>query len=180
MSADEVLTLARAAGIQVRIDGDALALEAPAPPPAEVINLLTRYKADIVNLLRLGNEGWSGEDWREFFEGRARIAELNGALPRDQAEARALSCCVGEWLHHNPVRSPRGRCDLCGQAKGILLPYLTGYSVIDPGHTWLHQECSPAWHRAHRAKALSALVSMGISIPPRFAADFGKKVAHDK
>ena len=67
MSATEALTQARAAGIRVRIDGNDLALEASAPPPAEVLNLLARHKADIVTLLRPGNDGWSGEDWREFF-----------------------------------------------------------------------------------------------------------------
>jgi hypothetical protein len=174
MSAAEALSQARAAGIQVRIDGEALVLDASAPPPAEVLNLLARHKADIVNLLRPGNDGWSGEDWREFFEERAGIAEFDGGLPRDQAEARAFSCCVGEWLHGNPVRSPSARCDRCGQSKGMLLPYLTGYSTKAPGHTWLHQECSRAWHQAHRAKAVSALVAMGISIPAKFADDFGK------
>ena len=174
MSAAEALTQARAVGIQVRIDGEALVLEASAPPPADVLDLLARHKADILTLLRLGNDGWSGEAWREFFEERAGVAEFDGGLPRDQAEARAFSRCVGEWLQRNPVRSPSGRCDLCGQSKGMLLPYLTGYSVKAPGHTWLHQECSPAWHQERRAKAVAALVAMGISIPAKFADDFGK------
>ena len=174
MSAAEALTQARAAGIQVRIDGEALVLDASAPPPAEVLDLLARHKADIVTLLRPGNDGWSGEDWREFLEERSGIAEFDGGLPRDQAEAQAFSYCVCEWLHRNPVRSPSGRCDHCGQSKGMLLPYLTGYSTKDPGHTWLHQECSRAWHQAHRAKAVSALVAMGISVPVKFADDFGK------
>jgi len=174
MSAVVALTQARAAGIQVGIDGDALVLEASAPPPAGVLDLLARHKADILTLLRPGNDGWSGEDWWEFFDERAGIAEFDGGLPRDQAEARAFSCCVGEWLHRNPVRSPSGRCDLCGQSKGMLLPYLTGYSVKDPGHTWLHQECSPAWHQERRAKAVAALVASGITIPAKFPNDFGK------
>ncbi len=173
MSAADALTQARAAGIRVGIDGDHLALEASAPPPGELLDLLALYKADILTLLRLGSESWSGEDWREFFEERAGIAEFDGGLPRDQAEARAFSCCVGEWLYRNPVRSPSGRCDRCGQSKGMLLPYLTGYSSSDPGHTWLHQECSPAWHHARKAKAVSALVEMGISVPVRLTDDFG-------
>ncbi len=108
MSAVVALTQARAAGIQVGIDGEALVLEASAPPPAGVLDLLARHKADILTLLRPGDDGWSGEDWREFFDERAGIAEFDGGLPRDQAEARAFSCCVGEWLHRNPVRSPVG------------------------------------------------------------------------
>jgi hypothetical protein len=99
MSAAEALTQARAAGIRVGIDGDQLALEASAPPPGEVLDLLAQYKADILTLLRLGCGGWTGEDWREFFEERAGIAEFDGGLSRDQAEAQAFSCCVGKWLH---------------------------------------------------------------------------------
>jgi len=173
MSAAEALKQARAAGIRLGIDGDDLALEAFAPPPAEVLDLLARHKADIMTLLRPGNDGWSGEDWRAFFEERAGIAEFDSGLPRDQAEARAFSCCVGEWLHRNPVSSRPGDCDQCGMSDGMLLAYLTGYSRDSPGHTWLHQECSLAWHHARRVKAVSALVAMGM-VPAQFAKDFGK------
>ena len=174
MSAANVVMEARAIGINLRVEGGDLVLDAVAPPSPDMLELLSRHKSAIVLWLRPGPDGLSGEDWREFFEERAGIAEFDGGLPREQAEARAFSCCVGEWLHRNPARSPSGRCDLCGQSKGMLLPYLTGYSTKDPGHTWLHQECSRAWHQAHRAKAVSALVAMGISIPAKFADDFGK------
>jgi len=172
MSAVDALTRARSAGIQVGLDGDDLVLEASAPPPAEVLDLVARYKADIVTLLRPGNDGWSGEDWREFFEERAGIKEFDGRLSRDRAEARAFSCCVGEWLHRNPARSPSGRCHHCGQTAGMLFPYFTGCSTKDPGHTWLNQECSRAWHKARRAKAVSALVAIGINKPLMFVDDF--------
>jgi hypothetical protein len=105
MNAAEVLTLARATGIEIGIDGDDLALEAAAPPPALLLDLLARHKAEIVTLLRLGNE-WSGELWREFFQERAGIAEFDGGLLRDKAEAQAFSCCLRAYLHSNPMRSP--------------------------------------------------------------------------
>jgi len=57
MSAAEALEVARAAGIRVEIDGDDLVLEAPTAPPPGVLYLLSRYKADIVTLLRLGRPG---------------------------------------------------------------------------------------------------------------------------
>ena len=177
MSATDALTVARAAGIEIRIDGDDLALEASAPPPTEVLDLLARHKAAIVTLLRPGNGGWSAANWQGLFDERARVGEFDSGLPRDQAEAQAFSCCVGEWLHRNPVRSPSGRCALCGRSSSLLLPYLTGYSVKDPGHTWLHQECSLAWHQAHRAKAAAALEAIGIVVPVKFADDFGKNEA---
>jgi hypothetical protein len=106
MSAADALMLARVTGIQIRIDGDDLALEASAPPPADVLNLLARHKPDIVTLLREGNDVWAGENWRESFEERAAIAEFDGGLSRDQAEAQALSCCLREYHHRNAVRLP--------------------------------------------------------------------------
>ena len=104
MSAAEALTQARAAGIRVGIDGDDLALEVSAPPPAAVRTLLARHTADSLTLRRPGSDGGSGEDWREFFEERDGIAECAGGLPYDQVEARVFSCGVGEWLHRRRGR----------------------------------------------------------------------------
>lgn len=174
MSAADAMTRARAAGIQIGIDGDALVLEAPAPPPAELLDLLARHKAAIVTLLRRANDGWSGEDWRELFEERAAIAEFDGGLPREQAAAQAFFCCVSQWLRGNPVRSPVGRCAYCTTSRPLLLPYLTDCSPGDPGHSWLHQECSQQWHEERRQKAIVALVGMGIASPVKFADDFDK------
>jgi len=44
MSAAEALKAARAAGIELGIDGADLVLEASAPPTAAVLGLLSRYK----------------------------------------------------------------------------------------------------------------------------------------
>ena len=52
MNAADALTLAHAAGVRVGIDGDDLVLEASAPPPSAVLDLLSRHKAGIVTLLR--------------------------------------------------------------------------------------------------------------------------------
>ncbi len=164
MSAVEALKQARSSGVRVSINGDFLDLEASAPPPAEVLDLLARHKADIVILLRLGSDGWSGEDWREFFEERAGVAEFDAGLQRDQAEAEAFFCCVGKWLGGNPVRSPPGHCEQCGKTDSLLFPYLSDYSVKDPGHTWLHHECAEAWHAARRDSAITALRAIGIAI----------------
>jgi hypothetical protein len=61
MSAVEALKAARAAGIQLGIDGDNLVLEAPAPPPPDVTDFLSRHKAGFVALLRPAEVGWSAE-----------------------------------------------------------------------------------------------------------------------
>jgi hypothetical protein len=52
MSAADAIMAARAAGVRLGIDGDDLVLEAPAPPPDTVLDLLSRHKPDIVALLR--------------------------------------------------------------------------------------------------------------------------------
>jgi hypothetical protein len=74
MSPTEALKAARAAGIRLEVDGDDLVLEASAPPPPAMLDLLSRNKAGIVTLLRRGGDSWSVEDWRTFFDERTRIA----------------------------------------------------------------------------------------------------------
>lgn len=173
MSAAEALRAARMAGIAVRIDGNGLALEAEAPPPAEILELLVRHKPRIVALLRAGRDGWSTEDWQAYFDERAGIAEFDGGLPRWESEARAFDCCVVEWLKRNFVRSLPGRCLACGggdHAGDALLPY----GIEATGHVWLHSRCWPAWHAGRKAEAVAALRAMGIAAPPEFPNDFGR------
>jgi hypothetical protein len=173
MSAAEALKAARAAGVELRLDGDDLALEAPAPPPAAILDLLSRYKPSIMVLLRPGRDGWSAENWQVFFDERASIAEFDGGLPRVQAEARAFACCVGEWLNRNPVHSPPGRCLACGgghHGHDPLLPF----GIESTGHAWLHSRCWPGWHSGRRAAAVAALATTGIATPSDFPDDFGK------
>jgi hypothetical protein len=161
MSAAEALKLARAAGVRIGIEGGALTLDADAEPPPHVLGLLKRHKAQIIALLRSGVDGWSGEDWRAFFDERAGIAEFDGGLPRVEAEARAFACCVTEWLNRNPVRSTPGRCLSCGEAEhgqDLLLPFGTQLN----GHVWLHSRCWPRWHAGRGAEAVAALSTFGI------------------
>src|SRR5439155_22645116 len=73
MTAFQALQSARDAGVRIVIDGDALTLDADTAPPATVLDLLSRHKAGMVALLRAGNGGWSGEDWRAFFDERAGV-----------------------------------------------------------------------------------------------------------
>jgi hypothetical protein len=89
MSAAEALRLAHAAGVHVEIDGDGLSLEASAPPPPTVIDLLSLHKAEVAALLRQAEDEWSPEDWKIFFDERAGIIEFDGGAPRAWAEALA-------------------------------------------------------------------------------------------
>jgi hypothetical protein len=161
VSAAETLKAARAAGILIGIEGDALTLEAAAAPPSGMLDLLARHKAGVVALLRLGNDGWSGEDWLTFFEERASIAGCDGKLPRALSDARAFACCVAEWLNRNSVRSPPGRCLGCGAAEHAHDPLLA-FGTESTGHAWLHSRCWPAWYAGRKAEAVAALSSMGI------------------
>jgi hypothetical protein len=162
MSAAGALKSARALGIRVRIDGDALELEAAAPPPPAVIDLLSRHKADILRLLRPANDGWSPDDWQVLFEERAAIAEFDGGLSMHEAEKRAFAYCLTEWLNRSPAPSAPGRCVVCGGGERPceLVPFGTDTS----GHAWLHRVCWPAWRKAREMEAITALASMGISL----------------
>ena len=173
MSAADAIKTARAAGIDLGIDGDDLVLNATVPPPPAVLDLLSRHKVAIVTLLRPAKDGWSADDWRVFFDERAGIAEFDGGLPRDQAEARAFACCVAEWLNHHPVRSPQGRCLGCGGGEHAHDPLLP-FGIHSTGHSWLHSRCWPAWHAGRKAEAVTALATMGIAAPANFPDDFGK------
>jgi hypothetical protein len=163
VSAVEALKAARAAGVQVAIDGDALTLEASAAPSPAVVELLARHKVAILTLLRPAGDGWSAIDWRMYFDERSRRAAVHG-LTGIEAEARAFDCCVVEWLNRNPVRSPSGRCLGCGLAEHSHDPLLP-FGTEPTGHAWLHSRCWPAWHAARKADAIAALVAMGIGQP---------------
>jgi len=164
MSAAEALKAARAAGIDLRLDGGDLVLEASAPPPAGILDLLSRHKPDILALLRPSRDGWSAEDWQVFFDERAGIAEFDGSLSRTEAEAYAFECCVVEWLNRHPCPSTPTRCAQCdglGSTSAVVLPFGT-----EPGrHVWLHAECWATWQAARRGQAMKALALMGINPP---------------
>ena len=82
MSAAEALKTARASGVDLHLDGDELMLEAAAPPPNAILELLSRHKPGIAMLLRPGRDGWTAEDWQVFFDERAGIAAFGDAWPR--------------------------------------------------------------------------------------------------
>jgi hypothetical protein len=174
VSTAEALKAARAAGVELPLDGDDLGLEAAAPPPPVILNLFARHKSEIVALLRQGRNGWSREDWQVFFEERAGIAEFDGGLPRLEAEARAFTCCVAEWLNRNPVRSLPDRCLRCGETEQGHDPLLP-LGTESTGHAWLHSRCWSGWHAARQAEATDALKAMAIATPVGFPNDFDKK-----
>jgi hypothetical protein len=77
MSAAEALRAARAAGITLVLDGEALLLEAAAEPPQAVLDALARHKLAIVDLLRPRQRRWTAEQWRAYFEKRCGVTASN-------------------------------------------------------------------------------------------------------
>lgn len=55
MNAAEIIKQAKAVGLRITIKGGDLSLEAAAPPPAAIIDLIARHKAEIIPLLCSGH-----------------------------------------------------------------------------------------------------------------------------
>ena len=90
--------------------------------------MISRYKTDVIALLRPAQDSWSIEDWQAFFDERAGIAEYGDGRSRQEAEALASEHCVVEWLMRHPVRSRPGFCLGCGRVedeRGVVLPFGT-------------------------------------------------------
>jgi hypothetical protein len=108
--------------------------------------------------------GEAAQDWRDWFEERAAIAEHDGELSRAEAEALAFECCIVQWMNLNPPpENDPERCIECGDPMDDLaaLPFLIG----DGGHVWMHSGCHTPWMRHRRVEASDALGRMGI-VPP--------------
>ena len=153
--------MAHAAGVHVATDGCDLLLEARTPPPTHVLNMLARHKGELIALLRKAGESWSAEDWQAFFGERAGIAQFDGGLSREDAEARAFACCVAEWLNRNSVHSATGQCLACG-APGQPHDPLVPFGTEPTSHAWLHHRCWSGWRLGRNSKAIAALATMGI------------------
>ena len=101
--------------------------------------------------------GWTAEDWGAFFDERAGIREYDGRQTRQEAERPALAETIEHWraLHPMPPSGPEIGCVHCGKGGGDpnLLPHLAS----GKGALWLHTTCWPAFDRARREEALSAL-----------------------
>ena len=164
MSALPTIRAARAAGLTFHVEGDHLIIEAPSAPSPDLLDAVSRHKAEILKFLRHDTASWTEEDWRTHFHERAGIAEYDGGLGRRQAEELAFEQCVAEWLMRHSVRSDPGACLRCGRMedeRGIVLPF----GIKASGHAWLHFDCWPSWISQRRADAVAALATMGIQHP---------------
>ena len=109
--------------------------------------------------------GWDAEDWRAFFEERARIA-MDEGLDDATAGRRAHECCIAEWLIRNPPPASRpDTCAACGaHLHGHGLPLavrVKGAKRGDwRGHVWVCDStgrCAESYYHQRRAHAEAAL-----------------------
>ena len=107
MNAVETIEAAKAAGVEIAVDGAELSLKASERPPPAVLEALRQNKQEIIALLSDTEPPptrWLSADWRAFFDERAGIAEFDGELPR--AERRAFIECVIEIQKQHPKLVP--------------------------------------------------------------------------
>ena len=126
MSAATALIQARAAGIQIGLDGEDLVLEAAAPPPRGVLDLLKRHKANLLALLRR-RANWTAEDWQVDFDWR--VAAMHHQIPPWPQPIPFLvarpdvPCSTGGCVSCGDPRPPGhdARCGLCALAAWVAL-----------------------------------------------------------
>ena len=159
MSVTQALKVAREAGITLGVDGDHLTLEAAVEPPSAILELLSRHKLGILELLAPDSSGWSTGDWEAYFEKRAALAQHDGGFGRLEAELIAFEDCVDRWIVKNPPAvAIKNFCTLCGRAadnadaKNISIAGGSGATGI------LHGECAPQWFNQTRWQARRALM----------------------
>jgi hypothetical protein len=88
MSAAAVLRVARAAGIELGLDGDDLLLQAAAPPPATILDLLSVNKPAIVAILRQSDSS------RTLIDERSVLVVDKAGVPREWTEGYTRLCAM--------------------------------------------------------------------------------------
>lgn len=170
MSVSDALRAARGAGVAIGLVRDDLVLTAAEKPPAAVLDVLSRNKAAILRLLRPDGEGWSAEDWRDFYDEQAEEAQRERGLAPNEADNHAFVLSLAEWMSRNG--SDPAAVDFILQIVAIdphdLIAGPTRDYAGHPASSW-DGRCESALLEA--AKALDAF---GIRFSPQFQDDFGK------
>lgn len=170
MSVSDALRAARQAGVAIGLVRDDLVLTAAEKPPAAVLDLLSRNKAAILRLLRPDGEGWSADDWRDFYDEQAELAERDRGLTPNEANNHAFVLSLAEWISRNG--SDPAAVDFVLQIVAVdprdLIAGPTRDYDFHPAGSW-DSRCELALLEA--AKALDAF---GIRFNPQFPDDFGK------
>ena len=173
VTAPATLMLARAAGVQVRVEGRDLILSAPEPPPSHVIERLAAEKVEILEFASSGPDRLTPGDWQDLFEERAAVAEFDGELSRADAEACAFARCLLDWMVRNCA-------DLTAVAVverivavdpiDLIVGPTRSYATDDPSELI---EWDVSCERALLGAA-AALEILGVQLRCEFPNDFGK------
>jgi hypothetical protein len=115
MNAAQIIKEATAIGIDLAIDGDDLLLESASQPPRAVVDLISRYKPDILLLLRLGG-GFADAfaalerkrpDYVELERWQQCLADTRQFLSNWGRQAEALGWTAADLLGlHQPPLQP--------------------------------------------------------------------------
>jgi hypothetical protein len=153
MSAVEAVRLARAAGIELTLDGNGLQLDAASEPPSSVIEELRRHKHEIVELLRCEHDRLEGlqhtlkpgpygevlaklrtkcPDHVEPDRWQQAIRDADSFLAKWGAKAGALGWTARELfgLHPVPTRLPASYSRLSRYDETGLIWLLHGRPVV--------------------------------------------------
>jgi hypothetical protein len=97
VSASQTLRAARAAGIQIEVEGGDLLLEAPAPPPTAVLDGLSRHKAEIVRYCA-----------RSKMAGRSKTGGCTSKSGQQSPSMTVDYCALKPRLKHSSAASSNG------------------------------------------------------------------------
>jgi hypothetical protein len=122
MNAAEAINQATAVGIRIAIEGNDLLLEAAGPPPMTVIELLSRHKPDIVNLLRSSDGSLADA-----------LAALECKCPGGNSASRTLddSYKAGVIRPRPSDGTPKIYLDYTNRRYSLIRP-MTGFPVTMP------------------------------------------------
>ena len=175
VSAADALRVAQAVGISLDLDGEDLVLQAPAPPPSNVLDVLSVYKAEIVAMLRARSPAIShaanasvvsagSKWWRDLLAERSVHHELAGRRPRSEAERVAWAEMQNRWHMGHGERVSGDICAGCRRPIGSAV----ALDLIDGCRVHLDDEnaCLIRHGKRWRAAATRALAELGLWPPP--------------
>jgi hypothetical protein len=133
-------------GASIQPAGDRLVLRAgPKGIPATLLSRVREAKADLIAALAV-----PAVDRPSVADARRR--DLGSSL----CVTQRFEASIVKWLNDHPAPSEPERCAWCYKPhspSAVVIPF----GNEPGGHTWLHVECWPAWHRARRARAAAEL-----------------------
>ncbi len=153
MSAAEAVRIARAAGIELTLDGNGLLIDAASEPSSSIMEELRRHKLEIVELLRSDRDCFGGRqptaepepygeviaelrskcpDHIEHDHWQQAIQDADNFLARWSAQAQALGWTTRELfgLHAVPARPAPGYSRLSRYDETGLIWLLNGRPVV--------------------------------------------------